>query len=1321
MAGIEMGEMRGGGNQDWESNWRSRMRKSVPEEYHDSMLDDDYMANLVIATEKLNKKRDKQFERYELLNKIILFFLILQALLGIWIALWKTILQPTKIYTGVGNLDDVKMVLMADASRHSGEVVRGVSRADEQQHAITKLSQYLFKHIDDRRDGAKKDLLATVQEAQDKESGWLVRTFGASRPESAVRLKGGYLYLAMGLFNSDTQGDQANVHKFTRNFTKHQTHATQIAKDRYGGTAEYMKAMKHCVEVVKGKETTSSPKNFCVIIGDSQAQCQLTQSKEVDDMCVQWPDLCPGEGEPGHGAGGGLSENFLEFGNCTTFADVTFKEKDIDLIFVFMVPSLEEAQLHLGNPAFQTFVKESTGCKIQSNTTTKNTSAGTRVITEYFANESCPQFILATSFDEMANKAHLIAQLLDFDTKSFDKPNASKDWRFLFFLLMILNLVFFLAWGRIINEAHRLWVKYQRARGVTKTMVKVSRKLVEKEQPRNSVLDALQSRLSTAQMTELSCSREVVDFNSPMLLRCRLKGGFLRRNDGGTAGKLADDVADGGGKLNDPNTEWTFVPADSALDPKLVKQGISKGQHVRIKNNKGQFLRVTEDRTGFVEGDPEGDPDTVFAIEPVEDREDDYNRLGDAITIRPVNGQEGSYLRVTKEGVADGKGISDAPDTQFCIDRGGPTIRDGCPVQLKCVAADNMKLLGTAEGDLVTAMPGTVEEDDVFANFLIKKVGREGGEGGGLWAKEDPDSVGQPLKARDIVTLTGFNQKLLKSYDGDKRCGVGRYPPSGTAASSSSPASGDAADSAPGITKWVIDRVGMATVKGKHDDTLRKGMEVCLSPYRENDDLGDTNKYMKLREDGGFSADGALTSAEVVFTIDPANLFDMVNPLTDALQTGDVQLGIATLWDKKNIKKYEATSAPWTSEEGMAEIKGHVVVASESGTYTVPKKSGDNFSWVAVVSDKVDLHKAAENAKAQGASGIVVRSEEGNFVEKLTQMAKLNESPEGPPCLPTVFVNKEVGVHLDEKGIQITDGAFKKKHMTEAMRTLGRTAKGARDARVIGDIHKAMGTAYLRHLEDEAKNTEKRAVMEAVEDAPDAEDKKFKWKVANTNYIRTNNNIAVKFGKKAPPSAHKKRMTVCKVTGKLIEAGADASLQHGHRPAPKRKMTKRESQTVTVEATDFARKQLNDDLSVALDEVLSAEDAEAAPLEQLGEESDWRLEYNFEEIKVAVGEQAPDLDQDEEWQEQEGTVVKSVGVPMRHFWIMLAGLFFSTLFIFVLLFHLLQEKSKPVEDEDWEDDLEEDLWVVPHIANLTRAVMDRSRVFLASPEPRLRL
>ncbi|CAK0847923.1 unnamed protein product [Prorocentrum cordatum] len=193
-------------------------------------------------------------------------------------------------------------------------------------------------------------------------------------------------------------------------------------------------------------------------------------------------------------------------------------------------------------------------------------------------------------------------------------------------------------------------------------------------------------------------------------------------------------------------------------------------------------------------------------------------------------------------------------------------------------------------------------------------------------------------------------------------------------------------------------------------------------------------------------------------------------------------------------------------------------------------------------------------------------------------------------------------------------------------------------------------------------------------------------------------------------------MTVCKETGKLIEAGFDGRRLAAARPPPGPEEAHDEAGDGDRRGLggDFARMMLNEDLGEALSEVLTAEDAEAGTLEQLSDESDFRLEYNFEEIQVAVGEQARDLDEDEWLEDKEMSVVKTVGVPMRHFWIMALGLFFSTLFIFLLLRILMKEKAKPVDEDDFEPDAD-DFWVMPHVANFTRALVDESRGFLAPP------
>merc|ERR1712217_1005417 len=106
---------------------------------------------------------------------------------------------------------------------------------------------------------------------------------------------------------------------------------------------------------------------------------------------------------------------------------------------------------------------------------------------------------------------------------------------------------------------------------------------------------------------------------------------------------------------------------------------------------------------------------------------------------------------------------------------------------------------------------------------------------------------------------------------------------------------------------------------------------------------------------------------------------------------------------------------------------GGQVVNATGGTYHVPKASGKDSGWVAVVNDGVDLKKAAKQAKAQGATGLIVRCAEALSMEKL---AHGNDGEEAP-VLPAVFVNHEVAEQLEERGIVLNGCEFRKKYVTE--------------------------------------------------------------------------------------------------------------------------------------------------------------------------------------------------------------------------------------------------------------------------------------------------
>merc|ERR1712228_70856 len=114
---------------------------------------------------------------------------------------------------------------------------------------------------------------------------------------------------------------------------------------------------------------------------------------------------------------------------------------------------------------------------------------------------------------------------------------------------------------------------------------------------------------------------------------------------------------------------------------------------------------------------------------------------------------------------------------------------------------------------------------------------------------------------------------------------------------------------------------------------------------------------------------------------------EMIKPLSGAMAKGDAFLKVQSLWDKTNIKRVEASSAAWTANDDLGKFTGMCVTANASGQYAVPKsvRDGDEQKWIAVVQDSADLLRKAEEAKAQGASGLVVRCQDAVSLQRLAK------------------------------------------------------------------------------------------------------------------------------------------------------------------------------------------------------------------------------------------------------------------------------------------------------------------------------------------------
>jgi len=791
--------------------------------------------------------------------------------------------------------------------------------------------------------------------------------------------------------------------------------------------------------------------------------------------------------------------------------------------------------------------------------------------------------------------------------------------------------------------------------GKKKKVIKVRKFLVEKPEDPESPAAQRRVQLSEVELAEMASLQPLLEYGAPMLMRARLKGGHLRAD-------MEKGTPDGDGKAFDPNSNWIFELAD---DEGGEEGG---GRKVRIRNNKGELLIADEEGTRFASlpkrgAEPGSDVDRAGkAAEFLLDQTDGELdcRLGDAIQLKALG--TGKYLKVQKDGKCNAQGASEEEETQFVIDRGGACIGCGAVVTLT----------SSTTGNFMSGLPnGDVNADSGGKEWRFWKIERKEEEGdnsiaisrGGLQA----DAHGHPLhiKEGDVVTLTGFNQQMLQ-VDGTAnkvRCG-------GESSSSSAPGS-----PTPSVTQdFVIERVGMGLCR-KYDKVLRAGMQVCLRPVQpEGNDVEERKDYLRVNGDGSVTPDGKVTQKEIVLTIDAAKLSDMAMPLYSTLLKGDVDLLVSPLWSKADVKRLGAMTAGWTEETDFASFKGPVVVASDKGTYAPPKATGANSGWVAVVNESVDIPKAARQAKLQGATGLIIRCEDVLSLNKRGKKGKDASVPE----LPAVFVDKNVGEGLNERGIVLNGCEFRKRYVTDAMRALGTAAEGGDE-----DVFSALGKGMLeRSQEWVEEEVEERVQQERMEE----EESAYKWKInSNTHYLWGRSGggatmMKVNYGQVAPPSAlnRTKDQADASSTKKLRVQRSRKSQLGGER----RSLTG----LAVLEPDELKGRRFVSEL----EQVVNAEEAQPSDLEQLAEESDFKIEYQFNEMEVGAGEKMDDVEEQEMLAEQEA-VISKIGVPQKRFWLVALGLLASTVFLMGFLGYILVSDytpPKPPLEEEEDHDVE---------------------------------
>lgn len=261
--------------------------------------------------------------------------------------------------------------------------------------------------------------------------------------------------------------------------------------------------------------------------------------------------------------------------------------------------------------------------------------------------------------------------------------------------------------------------------------------------------------------------------------------------------------------------------------------------------------------------------------------------------------------------------------------------------------------------------------------------------------------------------------------------------------------------------------------------------------------------------------------------------------------------------------------------------------------------------------------------------------------------------------------------------------------MTEVMRTLGRLGAGGPTGEKYKNLFEAVGNAIIQEEREKARAP--KPEKKVVQVAPDAQQGKFKWKVnTNTAYIWSGSGggattMQVNYGEKAPPSAMKKKMVEGEDGQETCHVDASADIVPQAPDFGRRSVVG----TAMVPAEDFKAQHLAEELTEVLLEDSSAAQQQAA-MEQLSDESDFMIEYSFAEVDVPVTGKDEELDEDEEVME-EGTVVASVGVPRRYFWIVAAFLLLTTTALAYLLHaNLSAEMKLPEEFQKRLDEEEEE-------------------------------
>lgn len=1486
---------------------RQIMACSLSEDFHDTLMDDNYMAHMVVHVENDARQRRIMYARYVQLQNYIFLALLIQAVIGVLLALWMTVMQPQFTYATEVSLEDVDMVVMLDGSWHRGDDAARVLT----HTSVSNFTNILFDAMESYSNQELLKAAAGIIRLRAEHQTWIQHIFNhyeltnqdqQKRMLKHVGRSRGFLRMATGLFNGalTPSGPAAQLDSGLKAIAPGLRHPLsydrsqpirameslkQGGRSYYQAHAQLYDAMQQCKNIfedsaTKGKELFPDPfdrrgvrcwqesrfpgepkcrtftsqsacpqryckwssvptndaavrqdkcrdktplcrRQFCVIIGDSDTMCKKQGQKSESGWSEKAKALCDRvRSQEGIAKKNPLcvSREALEvLGNplewregmqdCNAYQatisqpplfgfdreslawDVANMNKQLDmgLVLLFTVDSEAEQQMLLSNPTFRKFLQKSFGCEVRVRAAEKLLPDGTvNVYDQFYMDKNCSRFVMDVDFNRLLHRGKdmLVSMLTPPSIRVDVRPDSRMDLRYLFFLLLPANLVFYLGWTQVVRWLADMQRSVWRSMGIKKKMIKVTKTLVEKKDDRLG-MPYTGMEIELAQVEKV---KSQVEFGESLSLRARLKGGYIRA-------ETEINLADCEGKAFDPNATWTFQPLDGKVGP-LAHAKIDPGVPFRIYNRRGQLLQVSVQAATFVqEPDPGGK--TEFTIEGhpmhylpkelvngppgmadmmgLDVDEGGPAFMGDPALIKCLG--TGFYLRVHKDGRVDGSGNRMHPETQIVVDGGGAPVVTGSIVTLSSEVAqaflhaspDGAVRVGHHKDDKTdvfsseydpadwvywlidfaepTVLVGKGSRGHVGALATIRERGekeeREGfrrngptmkitdmgmarsfhaGEFGGPRfgldrdsgfsesvelgmtpvrsapeeigrgpARIDPRQNKEILHVGDIVTLKAVNGHMLGIDErGGVECGLEELAlQEGGSSSSSAPAPQSVV-----TQEFVISRTGMSYLT-KHNNTIRRGERICLKPYMPGGG-GRTNDYLKVnKRQSGLEAKGSVYEEEVGLMLDLATVQDLVVPISAAMDKGDVIVRVRSISGKAGVT--EALAAAYCTEKDLARLRGKILVADGS-TLSVIQGQGN---WLPMVDDNVDLYKGAQLAKARGAVGLIIRcSDQLQVLERLTMGC--SGSNKAPPALPIIFVDREGAAVLSERGLVLEGCEFRKKSVTDVTRAIARapTAKGRLGIR---DIFIAASRAMVER-ENELKAWDDREQdpevqeegTEVVQDAPH-----FKWQVRSSmGYLQSGMNArssaigmpqnrgnssvpqgisrnSALSGPRAsalgiPAARRSVNFSTSPTKSRSSKVGVRGSMMSARssRRASAAKPSKRTRISVmAVDAADWKERRMAAEPSMdnRLSNFVAGQNGRGAEvMEDLPEDSDFKIEYEFKEVEVGIAEDPGDIEE-EEYFNEEGAEVIQIGVPRKKFWIVCVGLVASTVFFFVIL------------------------------------------------------